>query len=375
MDEPRPEQPRQKIPCAVLGATGSVGQRMVSLLENHPWFEIIEVTASDRSTGRPYREATRWFQSSPIPSSVSDLEVLPSDGDLSARLVLSALDARVAEAIEGGLAAAGHLVVSNAKSHRMRSDVPLLVPEVNPDHLGLIKTQPYDGGAIITNPNCSTIGMVLALKPLHDAFGLETVQVVTLQAASGAGYPGVSSLDLIDNVVPFISGEEEKMEAETRKIFGRLDQDGLTDAEICISASCNRVPVIDGHTECISVKLRGRASVDQIIDAWRGFTAEPQRLGLPSAPTPAIVYDESETAPQPRLHRMAGNGMAATIGRLRPCPVLDFKFVVLSHNTIRGAAGGSLLAAELAIARQVVPDLAPPDHQAPMARGLEEPRV
>jgi len=350
----------ERIPTAVLGATGSVGQRMISLLEDHPWFEVVEITASERSAGRSYADAAHWLQSNPIPSAIAGTEVLSSDAELSSPLVLSALDAAVAGPIEERLAAAGHLVVSNAGNHRMRPDVPLLVPEINPDHLQLVRSQPYDDGAIVTNPNCSTIGLVLALKPLADAFGLEAVHVVTLQAASGAGYPGVSSLDLLDNVVPFIAGEEDKIERETRKILGTVGPDGITDAELAVSAHCNRVPVIDGHTECVSVRLRRPAEASEIIEVWRGYTAEPQWLELPTAPERPIRYDPGDASPQPRLHRDAGGGMAVTIGRLRPCPLFDFKFVVLSHNTIRGAAGGSLLAAELAVARRIHPRLEPP---------------
>jgi aspartate-semialdehyde dehydrogenase len=360
----RVETVRERIPAAVLGATGSVGQRMVSLLEDHPWFELVEVTASSRSAGRSYADACHWLQSTPIPPDTAGLEVLASEEKLGARLVLSALDASAAGPVEERLAASGHLVVSNARTHRMRPDVPLLVPEVNPDHLQLVGSQPYDGGALVTNPNCSTIGLVLALKPLADAFGLEAVHVVTLQAASGAGYPGVSSLDLVDNVVPFIGGEEDKMERETRKILGSLGPNGICDADLPVSAQCNRVPVLDGHTECVSVRLSRAASASEIIEAWRGFTAEPQWLELPTAPDRPIRYDDGEASPQPRLHRDAGGGMAATIGRLRPCSIFDFKFVVLSHNTIRGAAGGSLLAAELAVAKRVVPGLEAPRSEA-----------
>ncbi len=360
---PRPtraEVVRERIPTAVLGATGSVGQRLISLLADHPWFQTVEVTASERSAGRAYREATRWLLPSPIPEAVAALEVLPGDGEVAAPLVLSALDAAVAGPIEERLAAAGRLVVSNAKSHRMRPDVPLLVPEVNPDHLALVQAQPYGGGAIVTNPNCSTIGLVLALKPLEDAFGLEAVHVVTMQAVSGAGYPGVPSMELVDNLVPYIAGEEEKVERETLKILGRLSSPGVVDASLRISAACNRVAVLDGHTECVSVKLARTASAEELIAAWEGFTAEPQWLELPTAPPRPILYDRADAAPQPRLHREAGRGMAVTIGRLRRCPLLDYKFVVLSHNTVRGAAGGALLAAELAVARRVVGALAPP---------------
>jgi aspartate-semialdehyde dehydrogenase len=351
---------RQRIPTAVLGATGSVGQRMVTLLSDHPWFEVVEVVASSRSSGRPYRDAARWFQSAPIPDAVAGTEVLPIEADLGALLVLSALDAEVAGEAEERLAGAGHLVVSNAKNHRMRGDVPLLIPEVNAEHLQLIGSQPYDGGAIITNPNCSTIGLALALKPLHDAFGLEAVNVVTMQAVSGAGLPGVSSVEIVDNLVPFIAGEEEKMERETRKILGQLERGGVTDADIRISAQCNRVAVLDGHTECVSVKLRKPATFDEIIEVWEGYRAAPQWLELPSAPARPIIYERADAAPQPRLHRDAESGMAVTIGRLRPCPLFDFKFVALSHNTLRGAAKGSLLAAELAAAQRVVKSIEPP---------------
>jgi aspartate-semialdehyde dehydrogenase len=360
---PRPDAVEivgERIPTAVLGATGSVGQRMVQLLEDHPWFDVVEVTASERSAGRPYRDAVRWLQPSPIPDRVADLEVMSADRPLVAPLVLSALDAGVAGPIEDELARAGHLVISNARNHRMRPDVPLVIPEVNPDHLALVREQPYDGGAIVTNPNCSTIGLVLALKPLADAFGLEKVHVVTLQAASGAGFPGVSSLELVDNIVPFIGGEEEKIEAETKKILGRLGNEGVSPADLTIGASCNRVPVLDGHTECVSVQLARSANPHELIEAWQGFSAEPQWLELPSAPVRPIRYAAEGDAPQPRLHRDVEGGMAVTVGRLRLCPVLDFKFVVLSHNTIRGAAGGALLAAELAVAKRVGPSLEPP---------------
>ncbi len=356
----RVESIRERIPTAVLGATGSVGQRMLSLLADHPWFVLVEVAASQRSAGRAYKDAVRWFQTSPIPPSLAELEVLPIDADLKARLVLSALDSDVAGEVEEHCARAGHLVVSNAKNHRMRKDVPLLIPEVNPDHLQLIGSQPYDGGAIVTNPNCSTIGLVLALKPLHDAFGIDKVNVVTMQAISGAGFPGVPSLEILDNLVPFIGGEEEKLESETRKILGLLENGGITDAEIIVSAQCNRVAVLDGHTECVSVKLHSPATVDQIIEVWEGFRGAPQWLDLPSAPEQPIYYNRADAAPQPRLHRDAGSGMAITIGRLRPCSLFDYKFVALSHNTVRGAAGGSLLAAEMAVSKRVVPSIAPP---------------
>jgi aspartate-semialdehyde dehydrogenase len=277
--------------------------------------------------------------------------VLPTGPDVSAEILFSALDASVAGPVEEDCAASGHLVVSNAKSHRMDPDVPLLVPEVNPDHLGLLAAQSFGGGGIVTNPNCSTIGLVLALKPLHDAFGVRRVHVVTLQAVSGAGLPGVSSLQALDNVIPFISGEEEKLEAEARKIFGQLKGGVIEPADLIVGAQCNRVPVVDGHTLCVSVELAGAPSLERIREAWDTFVAEPQRLGLPSAPPRPVVYLDGDDVPQARLHRDAGKGMASTVGRLRPCPILGHKFVTVSHNTVRGAAGGSLLCAELLVAR------------------------
>ncbi|MCA9751918.1 MAG: aspartate-semialdehyde dehydrogenase [Gemmatimonadetes bacterium] len=343
---------RKRIPVAVLGATGSVGQRFVELLLGHPWFELRAVAASDRSAGRAYREAARWLQAAPLSPEIGGLPVRPCEpgavGDCP--LVFSALDSSVAGEVEKAFAAAGRVVVSNSKNHRMDPDVPLVVPEVNPDHVELVRAQPGPG-AILTNPNCSTIGLVLALKPLADAFGIESVNVVTMQALSGAGIPGVPSLSALDNVIPFIAGEEEKIENETRKILGRLDGARIAPADVTVSAACNRVSVIDGHLECVSVKLRKKASAGDLESAWRDFSAEPQARKLPSAPAAPIVFLREDDAPQPRLHRDLGGGMAASVGRLRPCPLLDWKFVTLSHNTIRGAAGGSLLLAELAVAR------------------------
>ncbi len=350
------ETERERIPVALLGATGSVGQRFVALLGEHPWFEVVALMASERSAGRPYRDAVQWMLPVPLPVALADLPVqasLPASAG-TARLVFSALDAAVAGPVEEEFARAGRLVVSNAKNHRMSPRVPLLVPEVNPDHLHLAGSQDYGGGAILTNPNCSTIGLVLALKPLADAFGIEAVNVVTMQALSGAGLPGVAGMQAVDNVVPFIPEEEEKIEREAQKIFGRLVGDRIEPHGLVISAQCNRVPVIDGHTQCVSVKLTRTAGADDLRQAWTSFQGEPQRLGLPSAPTPAIHYLEAPDAPQPRLHRDLGGGMAASVGRLRPCSLLDWKFVTLSHNTLRGAAGGALLVAELAVERGLV---------------------
>ena len=342
--------PREKHPVAVLGATGSVGQRFVGLLADHPWFTIQTLTASERSAGKSYADAVRWLRSDPIPAEVAELPVLPTEPPIEPRLVFSALDASVAGRVETELAERGHLVISNARSHRMDPGVPLLIPEVNPGHLDLIAGDAA-GGAIITNPNCSTIGLAIALKPLLDAFGISKVAAVTLQALSGAGVPGVASLEILDNVIPHISGEEEKMERETRKILGTLGAGGIAPLDLVVSAQCNRVPVADGHLECVSVALGGPASPAELRAAWEGFSGEPRRLGLPSAPRRPIHYLDGENHPQPRLHRDLEGGMATSIGRLRPDPILDYKFVVLSHNTIRGAAGGAILCAELAVAR------------------------
>jgi len=345
-----------RIPVAVLGATGSVGQRFVSLLAEHPWFEVAALAASERSAGKPYAEAVEWMQASPLPAEIAAMPVgAPTpEGVDGCPLVFSALDAAVAGPAEAELARAGRVVVSNAKSHRMDPDVPLLVPEVNADHLELARRQ-AGPGLVLTNPNCSTIGLTLALKPLADAFGVDAVHVVTMQALSGAGLPGVPGLRAVDNVVPFIGGEEEKMESETRKILGRFTGEAIEPATLAVSAACNRVAVIDGHLECVSVKLSRRASADELRSAWTGFAGEPQRLGLPSAPTPPVHWLAGPDAPQPRLHRDLGRGMAVSVGRLRPCPVLDWKFVTLSHNTVRGAAGGALLVAELAVEKGCVP--------------------
>jgi aspartate-semialdehyde dehydrogenase len=336
-----------KIKVGVLGATGSVGQKFIQMLEDHPYFEVTEVAASERSQGKTYREAVNWILTTPIPESVASMEIKKCDPTLDCRLVFSGLDASVAGEIETAFAKAGYVVVSNSKNHRFDVDVPLLIPEVNPDHLSLVKVQPYGKGAIVTNPNCSTIGMVIALKPLADKFGLEAVNVVTMQAISGAGYPGVASLDIYDNVVPFIGGEEEKVETEPLKILGTFAKDHIEPLQIKISAQCNRVPVIDGHTEAVQVKLKKKATKEEIINAWRTFKAEPQELNLPFAPQPAIYYMEQDNYPQPRKHRDLGRGMAVSVGRLRECPIFDWKFVVLSHNTARGAAGGAILCAEL----------------------------
>lgn len=343
--------PRTPIPVAVLGATGSVGQRFVTLLEDHPWFELRAVCASERSAGRSYADAVRWVQERPIPAAARDLVVKRIDEPLDVPLVFSALDSDVAGPVELQHARDGRFVVSNAKNHRMDPDVPLIVPEVNADHLELLKAQSFGGGALATNPNCSTIGVVLALEPLRRAFGLKRVSVVTLQALSGAGLAGVPGMESADNLIPFISGEEEKLETETGKLFGTLEGASIRPAGVVVSAQCNRVSVVDGHTACVSVELGRAAERSELLAAWKEFRSTPQELELPLAPERPTRYLDEPTAPQPRLHRDLDKGMATTIGRLRECPILDWKFVCLSHNTLRGAAGGALLVAECAVAR------------------------
>jgi len=338
---------KNKISVGVLGATGSVGQKFIQLLENHPFFEVKEVVASERSAGKTYKEAVNWFLPGKIPSTVSDLTVKSLDSDINSPLLFSGLDASVAGEAEENYAKGGHIVVSNSKNHRNDPDVPLLIPEVNPDHLSLLDQQQFGKGRIVTNPNCSTIGLVMALKPLLDKFGLEQVNVVTLQAISGAGYPGLSGVTIMENAIPYIGGEEEKVESEPLKLLGEAGPDGVKFLDLPISAQCNRVAVIDGHLLSVQVKLERRGKREELIKVWEDFSALPQELGLPSAPKQPIHYFEEDSYPQPRLHRNLENGMAVSIGRLRECPLFDYKFSVLSHNTIRGAAGGAILCAEL----------------------------
>lgn len=339
-----------KIPVGVLGATGMVGQSFVKFLENHPWFELTWAGASDRSAGKLYSEATQWRLDGAMPARVGALTVQACEPSAAApKLVFSAMDASVATEIERAFADAGHLVVSNSKNHRMESDVPLLVPEINSDHLALIRIQRerrgWKGG-IATNPNCSTVALTMGLAPLAQ-FGIKTVLAATMQAISGAGYPGVPSMDIMANVIPFIGGEEGKMEIETQKILGRLAGDHVDPLQAKVSAHCNRVPVVDGHTVAVSVSLEQKVTREQLLAAYESFSAEPQRLGLPSAPPRPVLYLHEENRPQPRRDALRDNGMTVTVGRLRECPVLDWKFVCLGHNTIRGAAGAAVLNAEL----------------------------
>lgn len=353
----------ERIPAAVLGATGAVGQRIVALLSGHPRFRPAELLASPASAGSPYGEAAGWILDVPLPEEAARTPVeAVGEAVPDADLVFSALPSEVAGPVEEEYADAGKLVVTNARDHRMDPDVPLVVPEVNPDHMALLEGQGRrEGGGIVANPNCTTIGLVMALAPLAASFDLRDVQVVTMQAISGGGYDGVPGLEIQDNVVPHIPGEEEKLGREPHKILGSLEhgRDGagprVARAGFRLSAQCNRVSVVDGHLQSVSVRFgpdRRPADLEEIREAWRAFRGEPQELGLPTAPDRPIQYLAGDRAPQPRLHRTAGNGMTVSVGRLRPCEVLDVRFVTLSHNTLRGAAGGAVLVAELADARR-----------------------
>ncbi len=344
-----------KIKVGILGATGTVGQRFVQLLQGHPWFEITALAASTASAGRTYGEVCRWKVSTEMPPAVRDMTVEECAPGLDCDLVFSALPGEVAGPIEENLATAGYFVSSNAKNHRLDPDVPLLIPEVNPDHIQIIEHQRrqrgWGRGFIVTSPNCSVIPLVLALKPLQDSFGLSTVMVTTMQAISGAGYPGLPSWDILDNVIPHIGGEEEKVETEPLKLLGQLEGHEFRPAPITISAQCNRVNTVEGHLEAVSVRLGRKAEVDAVVETLRSFTALPQELELPSAPRRPIVVRVEADRPQPRYDRDEEGGMAVVVGRVRECPVLDYKFVVLGHNTVRGAAGGSILNAELLVAK------------------------
>ncbi len=339
-----------KLSVGILGATGIVGQRFIQMLEHHPWFEVAWLAASDRSEGRPYAEAARWRLKTAIPANVAKMTVAPAKPEGAPKIIFAALDAAIARELEPQFAAAGCAVVSNSSALRMQANVPLVIPEVNSDHIQLIEKQSWrtaSGGYVVTNPNCSTIGLVLALAPLHRRFTLETVMAVTMQAVSGAGYPGVASLDILGNVIPYIAKEEEKMEEETQKLLGTLNGERIDPAPFAMSAQCNRVAVEDGHTESVAIRLKQKATAKEIIAAWNDFRAEPQRLRLPSAPEQPVVYMTAPDRPQPRFDCDLGAGMTTSVGRLRKCNVLDWKFTVLSHNTIRGAAGAALLNAEL----------------------------
>ncbi len=327
-----------------------MGQRFIQLLEDHPWFEVSWLAASDRSEGKPYAQAARWRLKTAIPERVAKMTMSPATPVGAPKIIFAALDAAIAQEMEPVFAAAGCALVSNSSALRMQKDVPLVIPEVNAEHIPLIETQAWrkaSRGFAVTNPNCSTIGLVLALAPLHKRFELETVMAVTMQAVSGAGYPGVASLDILGNVIPYIAKEAEKMEEETQKLLGKLNGAGIVPAPFAMSAQCNRVAVEDGHTESVSIRLKKKAQPEEIIAAWNDFRAEPQTLRLPSAPDQPVMYLHGVDRPQPRLDVESGAGMTTSVGRLRKCNVLDWKFTILSHNTIRGAAGAALLNAEL----------------------------
>jgi len=341
-----------KIPVGVLGATGMVGQHFVKFLQNHPQFELTWVGASDRSAGKKYRDATSWRLDGTMPAGTADLTVEECKPGNAPKLMFSATDASVATEIERAFAGAGHVVVSNSKNHRMDDDVPLLVPEVNAEHLGVAAqqkaTRGWDG-LIVTNPNCSTIVLTMALGPLAQ-FGIQRIIVTTMQAISGAGYPGVPSMDITANVVPYIGGEEEKMQVETQKIMGSVAGGRIVPLAAKVSAHCNRVPVVDGHTVTVSVEFANKPSMADVRNAFDTFRGKPQLLNLPSAPAAPVIYMEQQDRPQPRRDVERERGMAVFVGRLRECPVFDYKFIALGHNTVRGAAGAAVLNAELMLA-------------------------
>lgn len=347
----------EKIPVAILGATGSVGQRFIQLLENHPWFRVHEVVASDRSAGKTYGVATDWRLDTLVPDTVSNLTVKNLGVPLESKLLFSGLDSSVAGEAEDDYANQGCAVISNSRNHRMDSDVPLLIPEINADHIDAVREQQKRRpGYIVTNPNCSVMGLAIALAPLERTFGIEAVHVTTMQAISGAGFAGVASYAILDNVIPYIGGgEEEKIETEPRKILGAWKDGRFREAPMTISAQVNRVPTIDGHLMTASVKLRESVQLEDVREAMRSFSGEPQELKLPFAPKHPIHLLDAMDRPQPRLDRDREHGMAVSVGRLRDCPILDFKFVALVHNTVRGAAGAAILNAELLEAKGMLP--------------------
>jgi aspartate-semialdehyde dehydrogenase len=342
----------QKTQIGILGATGMVGQRFIQLLENHPWFEITWLGASDRSSGKKYIDAAKWKLDTICPKRIAEMVVSPAVPEGAPKVIFAALDADIAREMEPAFAAAGCAVISNSSAFRMHPQVPLVIPEINAEHLHLIEEQEWrkkSGGYIVTNPNCSTIGLVLALKAIEERFGIEQIFVSTMQAISGAGYPGVPSMDILGNVVPFIKNEEEKMEEETLKLLGKWNGSSVTPLNARMTAHCNRVAVEDGHTENVSIKLTKKATKEDLLAAWAEF--HPLKgQNLPTAPAQPVEWVSADDRPQPRLDRMRGNGMASTVGRLRPCGLLDWKFTVLSHNTIRGAAGAAIVNAELLVA-------------------------
>ena len=355
-----------KVPVAVLGATGAVGQRFISLMENHPWFEVKVLTASERSEGKRYIDAVNWVVPGEIPENAGDLEIRTSDtgeslGD-DVKLVFSALPTENAKEIEPALAAKGYLVCSNASAYRMDPLVPLLIPEINPDHVHLIEAQRAQRdwpGLLIAAPNCAVTGIVFPMRALHDAFGVTQMHAVTMQAISGAGYPGVASFDILDNVIPYIKGEEDKVENEPRKLLGRLRDGAIEEAEITISAQTNRVPVMDGHMGVLSIKLGRKARIEEVIEALDSWEAPAAVRDLPSTPERSMILRREPDRPQTRRDRDAGNGMTISVGRVQECPLLDVKLVSLVHNTLRGAAGGALQNAEWLVASGYLGEIVP----------------
>ncbi len=339
----------------ILGATGTVGQRVIHMLRNHPYFEVTALAASDRSEGKRFIEACKWKLPFEMPDAVKNIALQPIKPPLDCDVVISSLPSDIALETEGAFAAAGYPVISNSSSYRMHPDVPLVVPEINPDHLDIIpqqkKNRGYDKGYIVTNPNCTTIGLVMVLAPLAQAFGLEAVMMTSMQAISGAGYPGVASMDIIDNVMPYIGGEEEKVEEEPQKILGKLGALQIESAPFLVSAQCNRVPVQDGHLESVRVKLSKKTTVEEFTAVLAAFTGLPQELKLPTAPARPIIIRTEPDRPQPRLDRDAEGGMATVVGRISKDTIFDFKFTLISHNTVRGAAGAAILNAELLVAK------------------------
>jgi aspartate-semialdehyde dehydrogenase len=349
---------QKKRRVGILGATGTVGQRVIHLLRDHPSFEVTALAASDRSEGKRFADVCNWKLPSEMPETVKDIKVYGCKPPLDCDLVIASLPSDIALEAEGAFAAAGIPVISNSSAYRMPDDVPLIVPEINPEHLDVIpqqqKNRGYDKGYIVTNPNCTTIGLVMALAPLQQCFGLEAVMMTSMQAISGAGYPGVPSMDILDNVIPFIGGEEEKVEVEPQKILGSVTGGKIQSAAFKVSAQCNRVAVQDGHLESVRVKLNKSATVEEVIDAFNGFTGLPQELKLPTAPARPVIVRTEKDRPQPRLDREAENGMATVIGRVSRDTIFDFKFTLISHNTIRGAAGAAVLNAELLVAKNLL---------------------
>ena len=344
----------KKYRVGILGATGTVGQRFVQLLEDHPQFEITALAASDRSTGKPYAQACAWKLAGNIPEYAREITVQPIEPPLDCDLVFSSLPSNVARETEEAFARAGYPVISNSSSYRMDEDVPLLIPEINHEHLGLIEPQQknrgFTKGFIVTNPNCAVIAIAPPLAGLHRQFGIESAVVTTLQAISGAGYPGVASFDIVDNVVPYIAGEEPKVETEAQKILGKLNGGSIHKADFAVSAQCFRVNVLDGHTASVRVNLKNKATLEEVLEAMGSIPV----LDLHSSPKRFIEITDEPTRPQPRIDRDNGAGMTITVGRVFPDNVFDYRFVTLSHNTVRGAAGAAILNAELLIEKKLI---------------------